>query len=105
MRHLATAFLLAATLSVAACGASDPVQAVRDRPLEARLIDVEARRLCTLQRTTFSDPEAREAFTDGLLAEVDVTRTQWQEFRAELADDPERAAEVSDLFDELCSEG
>lgn len=107
MRTRTATTRLAVTLTVAAfvvpgCGASDPVAEVRDRPLDERLVDVEARRLCALQTTSFSDPADREAFTDRLFEEVDVTRDQWEAFRAELASDPSKASQVSDLFDELC---
>lgn len=98
----AAAFTAAAVL-VSGCGNADPASEVRDRPLDDRLVEVEARRLCALQTTAFSDPTDRESFTDTLLAEVDVTREQWEQFRDELSTDPERAAEVSDLFDELCA--
>ena len=84
------------------CGASDPAASIRSRPLEERLVELEARRLCELQATTFTSPAEAEAFVDDLLREADVTRAQHDDFRAALADDPTAAAEVSDLVAARC---
>lgn len=95
--------LLALTAAlVAGCGPGDLAASIRAQPLEGRLIEVEARRLCELQATTFTSPAEAQAFVDELLREVDVTRTELEEFRAELAQDPTAAAHVSDLVTARC---
>lgn len=95
---------LAAALAVLllGCGGPDPAASIRSRPLEERLVEVEARRLCELQATTFTSQEEAEAFVDDLLREVDVTRTQLDAFRDDLAADPTAAAEVSELVAARC---
>ncbi len=102
-RLRAAVLVFLAATSLAACGAAgDPADDVRDRPLADRLVELEARRLCELQSNAFASPEEADAFVDELLAEVDVTRPQLDAFRAELADDPEAAAEVSALVETRC---
>lgn len=97
-----TALAALVAVLVVGCGAADPAASLRSRPLEERLVEVEARRLCELQATTFTSPEEAEAFVDDLLREADVTRSQLEAFRDDLAADPTAAAEVSDLVAARC---
>lgn len=101
-RAALTALVTVLLVGASGCGAGSPRDAIVDRPLEERLVEVEARRICELEANAFSSLEDAESFVATLLEEVDVTAEQHAAFRDALADDPALAEQVSDAIDTRC---
>ena len=95
MRRNAIAGLVLAAL-LSACGGTS---------FSDEVVAVEAAWLCDVPRFAFDEAVDIEAELETLLAESEVPRAEYDEFKAQLDHDAELRQRVSAAFDDVCGGG